>query len=166
MHGDKIEELLANAHEGTKEWDDAMSRGRALVDAAAQDASPAAATAKLRQAMRHFQTAITVNSSKDEGYGWLARTLRLLSQSVRDRSPEASIHCLRYASAVAWEARTKTPAASLSVFTKQEAKTLLAWVRMSKRLDPQSGEVEMDALRAEFLTSALDPDTMAAVTGV
>ena len=166
MQGEKIEELLANAHEGTKEWDDAMSRGRALVDAAAQDPSPSASTAKLRQAMRHFQTAVAVNSAKDEGYGWLARTLRLLSQSLRERNIEASTHCLRYASAVAWEARTKTLAASLSVFTKQEAKTLLAWVRMSKRLDPRAGEAEMDALRAEFLTPALDPDTMAAVTGV
>jgi len=166
MHADKIEEVLALAHESTREWDDAMTRGRALVDAGTQEVDLTKAERSLRQAIPHFQAAIAINSSKDEGYGWLARTLRLLAQAIRARRPETATHCLQYASAVAWEARCKTPAASLSVFSKQEAKALLAWVRMSKRLDPKGGEAEMDALRAEFLTRALDPDTMTAVTGV
>jgi hypothetical protein len=166
MHSDKIDEVLELAREGTKEWDDAMRLGRALVDESAQEPSPAITAKKLQQAMRHFQTAIAINNLRDEGYGWLARTLRLLSQTIRAWNPEGSTHCLQYACAVVWEARSNTPAASLSVFTKQEAKTLVAWVRMSKRLDPQAGEVEMEALRAEFLTTALDPDTMASITGV
>jgi len=166
MHNDKIDEVLELAREGTKEWDDAMRTGRALVDEAAQEPSPAITAKTLQQAMRHFQGAIAMNNLRDEGYGWLARTLRLLAQTIRPWNPERSVHCLQYACAVAWEARSQTPAAALSVFTKQEAKTLLAWVRMSKRLDPQAGEIEMEALRAEFLTTALDPETMASVTGV
>jgi len=165
MYNDKIDEVLELAREGTKEWDDAMSRGRALVDESAQEPSPAVTAKKLQQAMRHFQSAIAENDLRDEGYGWLARTLRLMSQTIRAWNPEGSTHCLQYACAVAWEARIRTEAASLSVFTKQEAKTLLAWVRMSKRLDPLAGEVEMESLRVQFLTKALDPDTMAAVTG-
>jgi hypothetical protein len=166
MHGDQIEEALATANESTKGWDDTMSRGRALVDEAAQATIPAERISKLRQATRQFQSAIGLHPSKDEGYGWLARALRLLAQAIRERDPEASTICLRHACAAAWEARVTTPASSLSVFTKQEAKTLLAWVRMSKRLDPKAGESQMEALRAEFLTAALDPERMAAVTGV
>lgn len=164
MQGDKIEEALTLAHEGTKEWDDVMSRGRALVDAAAQEATPAHTAAKLREAARHFQTAIGINSARDEGYGWLARALRLLAQAIRGKDPEASTHCLRSACAVVWEARSRTPASALSVFTKQESKALIAWLRMVRRLDPQAAEAEMETLRAEFLTSALDPNTMVAST--
>lgn len=166
MHGDQIEETLALVREETKEWDEAMSQGRAMVDEAAQDQNQALAARRLRQAMQQFQMAIARNPQKDEGYGWLARTLRLLAQAVRAQNPDMATHCLQYACAVAWEGRSKTPAASLSVFTKQEAKALIAWVRMSRRLDPQAGEREMDELRAKFLTKALDPETMAAVTGV
>lgn len=166
MQGDKIEAALTLAHEATKEWDDSMSRGRGLVDAAAQDTTPAQAAVKLREATRHFQHAISTNSAKDEGYGWLARTLRLLAQAIRGKDPEASTQCLRHACAVVWEGRSKTPASSLSVFTKQESKALIAWLRMVRRLDPRGAEAEMETLRAEFLTSALDPETMAAATGV
>lgn len=166
MYGDQIEETLALVREETKEWGEAMSLGRALVDAAAQETNPARAAQKLRQAMRQFQAAIARNSMKDEGYGWLGRTLRLLAQSIRDHKPEAATHCLLYACAVVWEGRSKTPSAALSVFTKQEAKSLVAWVRMSKRLDPVAGEREMETLRSTYLTMALDPDTMAAVTGI
>ncbi|MEK7347354.1 MAG: hypothetical protein AABZ94_00640 [Candidatus Eisenbacteria bacterium] len=165
MQGDNIEQALTLAHEGTREWDDAMSRGRTLVDAATQETTPAHAAAKLREAARHFQMAIGINSAKDEGYGWLARALRLLAQAIRGKDPDAATHCLRSACAVVWEARTKTPASALSVFTKQELKALVAWLRMVRRLDPQGAEGEMETLRAEFLTSALDPDTMAAATG-
>ena len=165
MQSDKIEEALALAQEGTKEWDEAMSRGRLLVDEATRTDSPEQYAEKLRQAMPHFQRAIRINSGRDEGYGWLARTLRLLGQSIRVKYPENSSQCLRYACAVVWEGRSKVPAAALSVFTKQEAKALLAWVRLTRRLDPAMGEAEMEALRAEFLTTALRFDTMASVTG-
>ena len=165
MQCDKIEEVLALAQAGTKEWDDAMNRGRALVDEATRTDTPEKYAEKLRLALPHFQAAIRINSGRDEGYGWLARTLRLLGQSIRVRYPENSSQCLRYACAVVWEGRSLTPAAALSVFTKQEAKSLLAWVRLTRRLDPASGEAEMEALRAEFLTPALRFDTLASVTG-
>ena len=165
MQGDKIEEVLALAQEGTKEWDDAMTCGRVLVDEATRTESPEQYTEKLRTAMTHFQTAIRINGGRDEGYGWLARSMRLLGQAIRPKYPENSSQCLRYACAVVWEGRSKTPAAALSVFTKQEAKALLAWVRLTRRLDPASGEAEMEALRAEFLTAALRADSMASVTG-
>ncbi len=165
MQGDKIEEVLALAQEGTKEWDEAMTRGRVLVDEATRTEAPDLYAEKLRLAIPHFQSAIRINPGRDEGYGWLARTLRLLGQAIRPRYPENSSQCLRYACAVVWEGRSKTPASALSVFTKQESKALLAWVRLTRRLDPASGESEMEALRAEFLTTALRPDTMASVTG-
>ena len=165
MQSDKIEEVIALAQEGTKEWDDAMTRGRVLVDEATRTDATDQYAEKLRGAMTHFQAAIRINSGRDEGYGWLARTLRLLGQSIRVKYPENSAQCLRYACAVVWEGRSKTPAASLSVFTKQESKSLLAWVRLTRRLDPVTGEAEMEALRAEFLTTALRFDTMSSVTG-
>jgi hypothetical protein len=165
MEHENIERTLALAREGTKEWDDAMARGRALIDAATQAVVPAQGIPALRQAGMRFQSAIRINKSKDEAYGWLARAYRLLAQATRERNADISAYYLRCASAVAWEAKTRTQAAALSVFTKQEIKTLLAWVRMSKRLDPTAGEAEMDALRAEFLTPALDPDTIAETPG-
>ena len=165
MQSDKIEEVLALAQEGTKEWDDVMTRGRVLVDEATRTGSPDHYSEKLRLAIPQFQAAIRMNPGRDEGYGWLARTLRLLGQSIRPKYPENSSQCLRYACAVVWEGRSRTAAAALSVFTKQEAKALLGWVRLTRRLDPAEGEAEMEALRVEFLTTALRPDTMTSVTG-
>jgi hypothetical protein len=165
MERDQIEETLALAREGTREWDDAIYHGRTLVDEAAQEADPVVTAAMLGRAALHFQAAIAINPARDESYGWLARTFRLLAQSVRRTNEETATHYLRCACAIAWEGKCRTPSFSLSVFTKQEAKTLLAWVRTSRRLDPKAGEVEMNALRVEFLTSALDPDTIADAQG-
>jgi hypothetical protein len=165
MARDNIEETLAEVREHTKSWDDAMHRGRALVDRAAQEPNLTRSEGFLRDAARDFRAAIRLEAERDEAYGWLARTLRLLSKARIAVRPEEAIQDLRLACAVAWEAKRRTPAATLSVFTKQEAKTLLAWVRATRRLGPVAGEAEMEALRSDLLTSALDPDTIPAVQG-
>jgi tetratricopeptide (TPR) repeat protein len=165
MARDNIEELLAEVRETTKDWEGAMHRGREFLDAAAQEPSLARAEALLRDAARDFRAAIRLDPDRDEAYGWLARAYRLLAKSMTAVNPDEAIQALRRACAVAWEAKRQTPPPMLSVFTKQEAKTLLAWVRATRRLGPAAGEAEMDALRAEFLTSALDPDTIGSVQG-
>lgn len=161
MASDRIEETLAVVREGTKSWQDAMHRGRMLVEMAARDDDPAHGAARLREAARQFQDAVGIDPDRDEAFGWLARALRLLAQAIRDRDAETAGFYLRCAAAAAWEGRCRTAPTSLSVFTKQEAKALLAWLRATRRLDPTDGEREMNALRVEFLTSALDPDTIA-----
>jgi hypothetical protein len=165
MERDQIEETLSLVREGTKEWEDAMVQGRALVDESTRQKMPALAAEHLRRAVHEFQAAIALNPARDEGYGWLARAYRLLAQATRPKSEDTATFYLRCAAAIAWEGKCRTPAFALSVFTKQEAKTLLAWVRTTRRLDPRAGEIEMNSLRVEFLTSALDPDTIADTLG-
>jgi hypothetical protein len=165
MGNDKIEETLAAVRESTKGWDDAMHHGRMLVEAASRETESSRRTPRLREAARQFQDAARIDPARDESLGWLARALRLLAQSVRELDAVQATRFLRCACAAAWEGKSRTSPAALSVFTKQEAKSLVAWVRATRRLDPHAGEREMELLRAEFLTSALDPDTIGGVPG-
>jgi len=165
MDTDKIEQTLALVREGTKSWEDAMHRGRMLVEVATREAEISQGAPLLRDAVQQFQDAVGLDRDRDESYGWLARAFRLLAQAVRERDPDTAAMYLSCACAAAWEGKSRTEPATLSVFTKQEAKSLLAWIRATRRLGPTEGEREMNALRVEFLTTALDPDTIGGVAG-
>ncbi|HEU4333869.1 MAG TPA: hypothetical protein VFT32_05185 [Candidatus Eisenbacteria bacterium] len=161
-----IEETLKHAREGTAaSWNDAVYRGRTLLDEAAQRTDPAAAAALLGRAALHFQAAVAIDPARDEGYGWLARAFRFLAQATRGRSEETATFYFRCACAIAWEGKHRAPRRSPCALTREEAKMLLAWVHTNRRLDSKRAEVEMNALRVEFLTSALDPDTIADTHG-
>ncbi|HSQ60566.1 MAG TPA: hypothetical protein VLT84_09065 [Acidobacteriota bacterium] len=161
-----IEETLQHAREGTKTaWNDAVYRGRTLLDEAVQGSDPKAAAAMLGRAVLHFQAAVAIDPDRDEGYGWLARAFRSLGQATRVRSEEGATFYFRCACAIAWEGKHRTSGRKLSALTREEAQTLLAWVHTNRRLDSKRAEVEMNMLRVEFLTSALDPDTIAFTQG-
>lgn len=161
-----IEETLKHAREGTtSSWNDAVHRGRTLLDEAAKRADPSEAAPLLGRAALHFQAAVAIDPARDEGYGWLARAFRFLAQATRARSEETATFYFRCACAIAWEGKHRAPRRSPSALTLEESKALLAWVHTNRRLDSRRAEVEMNSLRVEFLTSALDPDTIADTQG-
>lgn len=144
--------------EEPKNPETAVAAGRTLIVEAEKGATQAARHAQRLDAARHFRSAIRMNASFEEAYGWLAHALRLIGQDLRDSSAEGADDFLRLACAVAWEAKTKTQAAALSGRTRQEAKILIAWLRATRHLTVDEAEAEMEALRARHLSEALDPE--------
>ncbi|MGE5177061.1 MAG: hypothetical protein ACM3JJ_11895 [Hyphomicrobiales bacterium] len=157
---DRVETIEKNTAPEAKgalsEREATIARGRAALDEAAKQKAADPRNAKLLEAVARFQEAVGLDPSADDAMGWLSKSLRSLAQSVRPNDPEAADWLLRCAAAIAWEARANTPPATLSGLTKQEAKTLLAWVRTTRHLSPAVGETAMDDLRAQHLADAMD----------
>ena len=147
--------------EEPKNPETAVAAGRTLIAEAEKSPAQAARHAQRLEAARHFRAAIRLNGSFEEAYGWLAHALRLIGGDLRDSSAEGADDFLRHACAVAWEAKSKTQAASLSGRTRQEAKILVAWLRATRHLTIDEAEAEMESLRARHLAEALDPEATA-----
>jgi len=150
--------------EEPKNPETAVAAGRTLIAEAEKGATQRARHAQRLEAARHFRTAIRMNASFEEAYGWLAHALRLIGQDLRESTAEGADDFLRLACAVAWEAKTKTQAAALSGRTRQEAKILIAWLRATRHLTVDEAEAEMESLRARHLSEALDPETISSAT--
>ena len=135
----------------------ALALGRTLIAEAEKNGAQPARHAQRLEAARHFRAAIGMNGEFEEAYGWLAHALRLIGQDLREAGAAGSDDFLHLACAVAWEAKSKTPAAALSGRTRQEAKILVAWLRATRHLTIDEAEAEMESLRARHLSEALDP---------
>lgn len=146
------------ARNAQSERDAVIAKGRGALDAAASQKAADPRNAKILEAVAHFQAAIALDPAADDAMGWLSKALRTLSQSVRPGNPDAADYLIRCACAVAWEAKTTAPPASISGLSRQEAKTLLAWVRTTRHLSPAAGEAAMEEFRAHNLPDALDLD--------
>lgn len=144
--------------EEPKNPETAVAAGRTLIAEAEKGSTQAVRHAQRLDAARHFRSAIRMNASFEEAYGWLAHALRLIGQDLRESSAEGADDFLRLACAVAWEAKTKTQASALSGRTRQEAKILIAWLRATRHLTVDEAEAEMEALRAQHLAEALGPE--------
>ena len=149
--------------EEPKNPETAVAMGRALVAEAEKGATRTARHAQRIEAARRFRTAIRMNGSFEEAYGWLAYALRMIGQDLRESNAGAADDFLRLACAVAWEAKTKTQAAALSGRTRQEAKVLIAWIRATRHLSVDEAEAEMESLRARHLAEALDAEAIVGV---
>ena len=108
------------------------------------------------EAARRAQEAIKKDSESPENYTALASALRLLAGITRARYPEAADNLLHLASAAAWEAKRRSTPALISGRTKQELKTLTAWLRMKNHLSPEAAEEQMEQIRVQRLADALE----------
>jgi len=116
------------------------------------------------EAARQAREAIKKDPNAPESYTALAGALRVLSQFLRERNPEASDNLLFLACASAWEAKRRSTPALISGRTKQEVKILTAWVRMREHLTPEVSEARMEQIRSEYLAEALrDSDSVFAL---
>jgi hypothetical protein len=149
-----------DAKSALTERDATVARGRAALDEAAKQKAADPRNAKILEAVARFQEAIGMDPQADDAMGWLSKTLRTLSQSIRPNDPEAADYLLRCACAIAWEAKSTAPPATISGLSKQEAKTLLAWVRTTRHLSPSAGESAMDEFRSQHLADAMDLDAI------
>lgn len=144
--------------EEPKNPETAVALGRTLIAEAEKSGTQPARHAQRIEAARHFRAAIRMNGAFEEAYGWLAHALRLIGQDLRGANAPGADDFLSLACAVAWEAKSKTQAASLSGRTRQEAKILVAWLRATRHLTIDEAEAEMESLRARHLSEALDPN--------
>ncbi|HKQ19557.1 MAG TPA: hypothetical protein VJW75_07395 [Candidatus Eisenbacteria bacterium] len=151
--GPKVEE--------PKNPETAVMLGRGLISEAEKGTTPSARRVLRLEAAGHFRTAIRMNAAHEEAYGWLAHALRLVGQDIRESNAEAADDYLRLACAVAWEAKSKTQAAALSGRTRQEAKILIAWLRATRHLTIDEAESEMETLRTQRLSEALESEAVA-----
>ena len=147
--------------EEPKNPETAVALGRTLISDAEKGTTQSARHALRLEAARHFRTAIRMNASHEEAYGWLAHALRLIGQDIRESNAQAADDYWRLACAIAWEAKSKTPPAALSGRTRQEAKILVAWLRATKHFTVDEAESEMESLRVQYLSEALDPEAVA-----
>jgi len=108
------------------------------------------------EAARQAREAIKKDPNSPENYTALAGGLRMLSQFLRERNPEASDNLLFLASAAAWEAKRRSTPVLISGRTKQEVKVLIAWLRTKNHLSPDAAEAVMEQFRSEFLERALN----------
>jgi hypothetical protein len=108
------------------------------------------------EAARRALEAIKQDSERPENYTALASALRMLAQPARERDPEAADNLLLLACAAAWEARRRSTPALISGRTKQEVKTLTAWLRMKNHLTPEAAEGQMEEIRTKRLADSLD----------
>lgn len=138
----------------------AIARGRAALEEAAKQKAADPRNAKIVESVARFQEAVGMDPNADDAMGWLSKALRTLSQSVRPADPEAADYLLRCACAIAWEAKSVTPSATISGLSKQEVKTLLAWVRTTRHLSPAGGEAAMEEFRGQHLADAMDIDVI------
>jgi hypothetical protein len=117
---------------------------------------PADPAAQQVEAARRAQDAIKLNSESPEHYTALASALRALAGITRERYPEAADNLLRLACAAAWEAKRRSTPALISGRTRQEVKTLTAWLRMKNHASPEAAEGQMEEIRAERLAEAVE----------
>jgi hypothetical protein len=143
----------------------AVASGRSLVSRALEKKISSERCAALLEASRKFQRAIQMNPAAEDAYAWLAHALRLLGQEVHASAAGAGDPFLKYACAVAWQARSTTAPASISGRTRQETKILVAWLRATRHFSPDAAEAEMETLRARYLSEALDPAAINRVYG-
>jgi hypothetical protein len=108
------------------------------------------------EAARRAQEAIKLDAESPENYTAFASALRSLAGITRERYPEAADNLLRLACAAAWEAKRRSTPVLISGRTKQEVKTLTAWLRMKNHLSPEAAEGQMEEIREERLAEALE----------
>jgi hypothetical protein len=139
----------------------AVAAGRTRYESAMQMQEAAAKCAELLSAVRQFQAAIQTSPDTLEAYGWLAHTYRILAGATRPTDPERAEMLTRYACAVACEgSRHASSAAAIPIRTKQEVRTLIAWLRTTRHVSQADAETEMETIRAQALAPALDADTL------
>ena len=140
--------------------DAALSGGRTKYESAMAKIEPAARVPELLEAVRQFQTAIQIDPDLLEAYGWLAQTYRMIAAGVRPNDSTQADRLARYACAVAWEGTSRaSSAASIPIRTKQEVRTLIAWLRTTRHLSASDAEAAMQSLRDQVLIAALTGST-------
>ena len=136
----------------------AVVGGRNKYESALTRKSTGERKADLLEAIRLFQAAIRMDSETLDAYGWLSQSLRSLAAAVRTDDHERADYFLRCACAIAWEGNVRSSPTSVPVRTKQEVRTLVAWLRTTKHLSPEIAESEMEVLRALHLREVLDAE--------
>jgi hypothetical protein len=133
----------------------AVAAGRARYESAMDKQDAGTKCAELLQAVRQFQNAIQVAPDAPEAYGWLAQTYRMLASATRPTDAERADLLTRFACAIAWEGTLRSTPTSIPIRTKQEVRTLTAWLRTTRHLSLADAEQEMKALHEQSLETAL-----------
>jgi hypothetical protein len=136
--------------------ENALASGRTKYEAAMARAEAAARSPELLESVRQFQNAIQMDPDTLEAYGWLAQTYRMIAAGARNSDPNRAEMLTRYACAVAWEGTARaSSAAAIPIRTKQEVRTLIAWLRTTRHLSATDAEAEMESLRDQWIHAAL-----------
>jgi hypothetical protein len=138
----------------------ALVSGRTKYEAAMAKAEAAARSPELLESVRQFQNAIQMDPGSLEAYGWLAQTYRMIAAGIRNSDPNRAEMLTRYACAVAWEGTARaSSAAAIPIRTKQEVRTLIAWLRTTRHLSASDAEKEMESMRHQCIRAALTGTT-------
>lgn len=135
--------------------DSALVTGRNRFDAAMKKEADSARCLDLLEAAHQFQRAIQIAPDAPEAYGWLAQTYRMMASASRAADADRADLFTRFACAVAWEGTARTTPTSVTIRTKQEVRTLIAWLRATRHLSPADAEAEMQAIHRQSLEQAL-----------
>jgi hypothetical protein len=148
-----VEEQLAQKEAPTAET--AMVAGRGRYDAAMKKDNDSARCLDLLEAAHQFQRAIQIAPDAPEAYGWLAQTYRMMAAASRAADTDRADLFTRFACAVAWEGTLRSTPTSVTIRTKQEVRTLVAWIRATRHLSSADAEAEMKTIHGQSLEQAL-----------
>jgi hypothetical protein len=148
-----VEEQLAQKEAPTAE--SALAAGRNRYDIAMKKDSDPARCLDLLEAAHQFQRAIQIAPDAPEAYGWLAQSYRMMAAASRKSDSDRADLLTRFACAVAWEGSIRSTPTSVTIRTKQEVRTLMAWLRATRHLSPTDAEQEMKTIHGQSLEQAL-----------
>jgi hypothetical protein len=133
----------------------ALAAGRNRFDAAMKRDNDSARCLDLLEAAHQFQRAIQIAPDAPEAYGWLAQSYRMMAAASRKSDVDRADLLTRYACSVAWEGTIRSTPTSVTIRTKQEVRTLMAWLRATRHLSPADAEAEMKTIHEQSLEQAL-----------
>ncbi|HYJ32041.1 MAG TPA: hypothetical protein VE326_02360 [Candidatus Binatia bacterium] len=133
----------------------ALTSGRTRFDVAMKKDSDSARCLDLLEAAHQFQRAIQIAPDAPEAYGWLAQTYRMMAAASRAADSDRADLFTRFACAIAWEGTIRSTPTSVTIRTKQEVRTLVAWLRATRHLSPADAEAEMKVIHGLSLEQAL-----------
>jgi len=148
-----VEEKLTQKEVPTVER--ALTDGRAKYESAMGRQKDSDRASDLLDAARQFMTAIQIAPDAPEAYGWLAQCYRMMAAAARKSDGDRADLLTRYACAVAWEGTVRSTPTSVTIRTKQEVRTLTAWLRTTRHLSPADAEAEMKSIHEQSLEAAL-----------
>jgi hypothetical protein len=148
-----VEEPLAQKEAPTAE--SALAAGRNRYDIAMKKDNDSARCLDLLEAAHQFQRAIQLAPDAPEAYGWLAQSYRMMASASRKADSDRADLLTRFACAVAWEGSIRSTPTSVTIRTKQEVRTLMAWLRATRHLSPADAEQEMKVIHGQSLEQAL-----------
>lgn len=133
----------------------ALAAGRTRFDAGMKRDHDSARCLDLLEAAHQFQRAVQLAPDAPEAYGWLAQTYRMMAAASRQADGDRADLLTRFACAVAWEGTIRSTPTSVTIRTKQEVRTLIAWLRATRHLSPADAEAEMKTIHEQSLEQAL-----------